>query len=196
VRDFLRSLNSILFEINSDFDIKTDSFISFRGGIPIYAGSRLTPELSSIASRAKENNDLAARKFLATLINNAFSLINSKEVSVILIPSRSSADRNRGIKHINELVKEVGKLREIEVFDILEHARIIKDQTKLTRIQRIENLMDAFIIRKTNVPEKAFLLDDLVTSGATALAAAKALKVRNIQLLGVITACASASFTE
>ena len=45
----------------------------------------------------------------------------------------------------------------------------------------MENLNNAFTIRKTNIPAKAFLLDDLVTSGATAMAAAKALKVRNIQ---------------
>ena len=196
MRGFIRNLNSILFEINSDFEIKTESFMSFRGGIPIYAGSRLSPELSKIVSRAKENNDLGARKFLASLIYDASSLIISKEVSVILIPSRSSASRNRGIKHINELVKEVRKLKEIEVFDILEHTRIVKDQANLTRIQRIENLDNAFKIKNTNVPAKAFLLDDLVTSGATALAAAKALKVRNIQLLGVIAACDTASFTE
>jgi competence protein ComFC len=196
VRGFLRSLNSILFEISSDFQIKTDSFICFRSGIPIYAGSRLSPELSKIVLRAKENNDLGARKFLAALIYDALSLIISKEISVIIIPSRPSASRNRGIKHINELVKEVRKLKEIEIFDILEHTRIVKDQANLTRIERMANLDNAFTIRNTNVPTKAFLLDDLVTSGATALAAAKALKVRNIQLLGVITACASASFTE
>ena len=198
MRVFLQALTSILFDEELDIDIPTKAFKSYRFNIPIYAGARLTPALSHLALRAKEDNDLIARKFLAKLICDAISLTSEEEISVIVIPSRKAADKFRGIKHINELVKEVTRLKPIRNFDLLRHTRKVQDQSTLSHRERLENLDSAFEISKDakRLPTKAFLMDDLVTSGATILAASKALQVRNIQLLGVITACATMVFTE
>lgn len=197
MRSFLRSLSSILFDDTEQIQLNTECFKSKRFGIPIYSGSRLNPEISHLALRAKEDNDLLARKFLARLIIDAMELTDCSEFNLIPIPSRSEADRNRGIKHINELVKEVNRVRPIYSHPILVHVKKVKDQTKLTHLQRFENLAGAFTVRDWGViPTKGFLLDDLVTSGATIKAAAEALRSRNIELLGVITASATMVFTE
>jgi predicted amidophosphoribosyltransferase len=196
MRGFLNSLSSILFDDTQELQIATRAFKTYKLKIPIYAGSILTPEISHLILRAKESNDLIARKFLAKLVVDAISLTKQSEINLIPIPSRAEAVRNRGIKHINELVKEVNKLQPVRTFYILEHQRKIADQSRLGSAARFENMREAFGVNKNTSPRNAFLFDDLVTTGATIAAAAKALEVRNIQLLGVISACASALFTE
>ena len=162
----------------------------------MYAGAKLTPELSHLAVRAKEDNDLLARKFLATLVIKAINEIKDKKsyrhIELFPIPSRPEVNRIRGIKHVVELVKEVKKIYPVKSYEILKHTRKVKDQSTLTHLQRLENLDGAFaVIEKKFFPSQGFLIDDLVTSGATIKAAAAALKESNIELLGVITACAT-----
>ena len=195
---FLKNLSSIIFIDDVEFELSTQPFKSEKFGIPIYSGSHLTPELSHIALRAKEDNDLIARKYLAKLISQAIGLLELNEICVVPIPSRIEADRKRGFAHIDELLRQVAKLNKIEIFNILSHTRKIKDQSGLKIDERFRNLTGAFQVKtsKKVLPNSVFLIDDLITTGATIQAAAAALQVRNIQLLGAISACATFVFTE
>ena len=201
MRSFLKSLSSILYDENINFKISTNAFVTSRFGIAVYAGAKLTPELSHLALLAKEDNDLLARKFLATLvvqgINKIEDIKRNKYMELFPIPSRPEVNRIRGIKHVEELVKEVKKVYPVKSYEILKHIRKVKDQSTLTHLQRLENLDGAFaVIEKKFIPAQGFLIDDLVTSGATIKAAADALKESNIELLGVIAACATSFLTE
>ena len=195
---FLKNLSSIIFIDDVEFELSTQPFKSEKFGIPIYSGSHLTPELSHIALRAKEDNDLIARKYLAKLISQAIGLLDLNEICVVPIPSRIEADRKRGFAHIDALLGEVAKSNKIVIFDILSHTRKIKDQSGLKIDERFRNLTGAFQVKtsKKVLPNSVFLIDDLITTGATIQAAAAALQVRNIQLLGAISACATFVFTE
>ena len=195
---FLKNLSSIIFIDDVEFELSTQPFKSEKFGIPIYSGSHLTPELSHIALRAKEDNDLIARKYLAKLISQAIGLLDLNEICVVPIPSRIEADRKRGFAHIDALLGEVAKSNKIVIFDILSHTRKIKDQSGLKIDERFRNLTGAFQVKtsKKVLPHSVFLIDDLITTGATIQAAAAALQVRNIQLLGAISACATFVFTE
>ena len=101
-------------------------------------------------------------------------------------------------KYMDELLREVAKLNKIKIFDILGHSRKIKDQSGLKIDERFQNLTGAFqvINSKKVLPNYVVLIDDLITTGATIQAAAAALRVRNIHLLGAISACATFVFTE
>ena len=195
---FLKNLSSIIFIDDVEFELSTRPFKSEKFGIPIFSGSHLTPELSHIALRAKEDNDLIARKYLAKLISQAIGLLELNEICVVPIPSRTEANRKRGFAHIDELLIEVAKLNKIKKLDILRHSRKIKDQSGLKMDERFQNLNGAFQVKtgKEVIPNSVFLIDDLITTGATIQAAAAALQVRNIQLLGAISACATFVFTE
>jgi len=94
MKNFWRNLNSILFDETPNLDIKTNPFISQRFGLPIYAGARTSPELLKLVLRAKEDNDLLARRFLANLIIDAITLIKEREILVIPIPSRAQANKS------------------------------------------------------------------------------------------------------
>ena len=195
---FLKNLSSIIFNDDVEFELSTSPFKSEKFGIPIFSGSHLTPELSHMALRAKEDNDLIARKYLAKLISQAIGLLELNEICVVPIPSRIEADRKRGFAHIDALLGEVAKSNKIVIFDILSHTRKIKDQSGLKIDERFRNLTGAFQVKtsKKVLPNSVFLIDDLITTGATIQAAAAALQVRNIQLLGAISACATFVFTE
>lgn len=199
MRTFLKSLSSLVFDEEKVITISTKPLITKRNFISIYSGSALTPEISHLILRAKEDNDLMARRFLARLIVDAISLISRPQISVIMVPSRIEASRSRGIKHINELVKEVNKLHPIKTYDVLHHTRKVRDQSSLNQSERATNLAGAFEItesRNIELPRDAFLIDDLVTTGATISAAAMAVVASKVNLLGVICASSTVVFSE
>ena len=78
--------------------------------------------------------------------------------------------------------------------DLLTHVRSVKDQSTLNRSQRERNLEGALkVIERREITSHGpiILVDDLVTSGATLLEAARALRNEGLIVLGAVTACVS-----
>jgi len=131
-----------------------------------------------------------------------------KKVVVIPIPSRRLADRRRGFAHIELLVGQLLALNrnlDIQVLNCLSHSRKISDQTSLNFNERAMNMRGAFLVDQVkyldfypvnNSDSAVFLLDDLVTSGATVQAADLALSTLGGRLDGVLASCATAGFTH
>jgi predicted amidophosphoribosyltransferase len=127
---------------------------------------------------------------------------------IIPIPSRKSADRRRGFAHIELLVKQLLALNQtlnIQVLNCLSHSRKVSDQTTLNLSERAMNMKGAFLVDQVryldfypinNSDSATFLLDDLVTSGATVQAADLALSTLGGRLDGVLASCATAGFTH
>lgn len=131
-----------------------------------------------------------------------------KEIVIIPIPSRRLADRRRGFAHIELLVGQLLALNrnlDIQVLNCLSHSRKISDQTSLNFNERAMNMRGAFLVDQVkyldfypinNSDSAVFLLDDLVTSGATVQAADLALSTLGGRLDGVLASCATAGFTH
>ena len=69
------------------------------------------------------------------------------------------------------------------------HQRKVRDQTGLHLEQRWNNLHGAFVVERSDRPfNSALLVDDLVTTGATLLEAARALSYAGIEVIGAVTA--------
>ena len=131
-----------------------------------------------------------------------------KEIVIIPIPSRRLADRRRGFAHIELLVGQLLALNrnlDIQVLNCLSHSRKISDQTSLNFNERAMNMKGAFLVDQVkyldfypinNSDSAVFLLDDLVTSGATVQAADLALSTLGGRLDGVLASCATAGFTH
>lgn len=131
-----------------------------------------------------------------------------KEIVIIPIPSRRLADRRRGFAHIELLVGQLLALNrnlDIQVLNCLSHSRKISDQTSLNFNERAMNVKGAFLVDQVkyldfypinNSDSAVFLLDDLVTSGATVQAADLALSTLGGRLDGVLASCATAGFTH
>jgi len=108
--------------------------------------------------------------------------------SLVPIPSRKSVARLRGRQFIYELAKEIGSREKLPVSNILTHTRKVRDQSNLDAVARIDNLQGALLSLRY-LSGKVFLVDDLVTTGATLAEAARALRAKGIDVAAAVTAC-------
>ena len=75
---------------------------------------------------------------------------------------------------------------------ILSLRRKVKDQSGLSATERQQNLAGAFAVTEafdSQIP--IIVIDDVITTGNTLREAIRALKERNLTVLGAATACAS-----
>ena len=167
---------------------------------------------------AKEDNQIQARVFLAERLNQSLkkalqeiSLSRGQTIQkivIIPIPSRRLADRKRGFAHVELLVTQLmtlNKILDIQVLNCLSHSRKISDQTSLNFHERAVNMKGAFVVDRIkyleiyptmNSNSVVFLVDDLVTTGATVQAANSALLTLGRSVDGVLASCATQGFTH
>lgn len=145
---------------------------------------------------AKENGYVAAQKFFATALVssiNHFNLIYP--ISIVPIPSQRKSIRRRGFDSIKEIARFV--LRDpnlkskLEIVNLLEITRQVADQSSLSESERYQNLDKAFRVRSGIKSKQIIVIDDVVTTGSTLREAVRALKERNLTVLGAATACAT-----
>ena len=99
---------------------------------------------------------------------------------VVPIPLHAIKLRKRGYNQVEVLAKGIGKKTGIDVKNILVRSKKTESQFQLDREKRRVNLQNAFVLQdkyKNEIKNKTIVLvDDVVTSGATLLEAAKILK--------------------
>jgi ComF family protein len=170
-------------------------------GKPIYFKSDYTSKTASVILAAKEGNNSNAIALLASAISYsiAFSISDlrlSRVVTLVTIPSATSAIRRRGRDHINTLAQCVQKDLQQKSIDayyapILFQKKSIKDQSQLSSQQRMENTKGKFAVKSCEIPQGAvYLIDDLITTGASMLEGVRALSEAKITITAGVTACA------
>jgi predicted amidophosphoribosyltransferase len=170
-------------------------------GKPIYFKSDYTSKTASVILAAKEGNDLNAIALLASAISQSivFSTLDLRVngiITLITIPSSTSAIRRRGRDHINILAQHVLKNLEEKSITayyapILFQKKSIRDQSQLSSQQRMENTKGKFVVKSCEIPQGAvYLIDDLITTGASMLEGVRALSEAKITIAAGVTACA------
>ena len=146
------------------------------------------------------------RKALAEISFNREQAI--KNIVLVPIPSRRLADRKRGFAHVELLIAQLidrNKSLNFQVLNCLIHSRKISDQTSLNFNERALNMKGAFLVDQIkyleiyptkNSNSVVFLVDDLVTTGATVQAANSALSTLGARVDGVLASCATTGFTH
>ena len=94
------------------------------------------------------------------------------------IPLHERRLKKRDYNQVELLAKGLGIKLHRPVLSLLQRAKGTKSQFGLSREERLKNLRDAFVFtgKKPQPDTTVFLIDDIVTSGATLLEAAKVLK--------------------
>jgi len=105
------------------------------------------------------------------------------------IPGRAHENRRRGLDHAGTLAAQVGRGLGLPVQALLSHTSERPDQASLGAAERWANLEGAFDAR--DCPERVALVDDLVTTGATAAAGARALRDAGAVRVEVLAACSA-----
>ena len=108
---------------------------------------------------------------------------------IIPIPMDAGKKRKRGYNQAEILACELGKITGIPVETGLLRKRKTADaQKRLNRQDRAHNLEGSFWVeRKTRLPERALLIDDIYTTGNTVNEAAKTLKKSGVRHVFILT---------
>ena len=170
-------------------------------GIDHYFVQEYNEYSARIILASKETGNKLARILLATAIARSiiFSVSEKKfngQIVLVSIPSQKNVIRSRGRDHIGELITEVvAELSKMgtscEYISILSLAKKSKDQSTLTRKERMVNMRNAFTVNNSQNPQDGiFLIDDLITTGASIKEGVRAAREAKITVNGIITACA------
>lgn len=106
---------------------------------------------------------------------------------IVPVPLHPKKERKRGYNQSNAIAKGVSEVLGIPVNnDILRRTRSTVSQTIMNKTQRLSNMKDAFAVKDgkyDSAGKHIFLIDDVLTTGATLEACALALlAVQNLRL--------------
>ncbi len=105
------------------------------------------------------------------------------------VPGRRRDIRHRGFDHARELARRLAIELGLEALPLLERRWDRPDQAGLPARARRSNLIGSFLSRPP--PRRVALVDDLVTTGATATACALALSAAGAARIELLAACSA-----
>ncbi len=133
-----------------------------------------------------------ARLLARALTENYYPSKRTISAAICPIPLHPQRERERGYNQARLISNALSHELSLPLRELLIRTRATKDQVKLNRAQRLLNLESAFEPQtETELPEQVvFLIDDVVTSGATLKAAASALRKQwpHLQIWGLAVA--------
>lgn len=133
--------------------------------------------LDRLLPRFKFHHDLAAGRLLAQLM--AHALADAERPQALLpVPLHRARLRSRGYDQALELAKPLSRALQIPLLhDALVRTRATAQQSRLDAAQRRRNVRKAFMVDgRPPLPAHVVLVDDVMTTGATLHAAARALR--------------------
>lgn len=83
------------------------------------------------------------------------------------MPSHWTKQNIRGFNQSQLLAKDIAKLLEVEICDVLRKNKATSKQAGTNKSQRSKNLKGKFAVKKDIVPENVMIIDDVHTTGAT-----------------------------
>lgn len=107
--------------------------------------------------------------------------------ALAFVPRDTERTLKRGHHPAERLAAELGSRWQLPVLDVVERTRPVRPQRGLQRAERRRNVSGAFRPRQADVPRRIALVDDVYTTGATAAAAASALRGAGAREVHVIT---------
>ena len=143
----------------------------------VHAAFVYAPPLDRLLPRFKFHGDLAAGRLLAALMHEAAPRFPHDAV-IVPVPLHRKRLRQRGYDQALELAKPLAVACSLPLRDdLLLRARATAAQSRLHADQRKRNLRNAFEVdAPAALPSCVVLIDDVMTTGATLHAAAKALR--------------------
>jgi predicted amidophosphoribosyltransferase len=124
---------------------------------------------------------------LGAALAQAIQRLGSCAEVVTWVPGRRRDLRNRGFDHAELLARVVADLLGLDARPLLERRGHRPDQAGLGAAERRANIESAFAARKST--SSVLLIDDLVTTGATARACTAALRKGGAARVEVGAAC-------
>jgi predicted amidophosphoribosyltransferase len=106
---------------------------------------------------------------------------------IAYIPPDGDRSARRGHHPAGRLAEELGKLWSLDTEPLLRRVRAVPRQTGLSQVERRRNVRGAFAADREEIASRVVLVDDVYTTGATAGAAASALRAAGARAVHVVT---------
>lgn len=109
--------------------------------------------------------------------------------ALIPIPLHKAKARERGYNQAEEIARHLSEITSISFWpDALTRRTNTVSQTKMKNAQeRVDNMKNVFDVRRSVLGRRLILVDDVITTGATANACAQALKQAGAQSVNVFS---------
>jgi ComF family protein len=158
-------------------------------GLVIHTVTQYSDETSKLLVALKDKGQSALVAELAQMLRPIIEKIPASESTRYLIPAPSRPENfsKRGFHPMLLLAQAVSsQCQNLSVLNCLRFTRPVSDQVGLTEPERIANLASSMELNQRVSGRVCYLLDDVVTSGATALEAARVLALGGATLAGVL----------
>ncbi len=167
----------------------------FVGRVPIRAGAALfvySYIIENLIHQFKYNEMTKIGKRFGQEIGQKIygSSLFQKVDIIIPVPLHPAKFRKRGFNQSEILAAEIGDILNIPVESkILIRSKQTKTQTKQNRINRIENMNEAFGLEQGHLHQgqHVLLVDDVLTTGATLEACALKLREAGVENISMVT---------
>jgi len=153
----------------------------------------------ALVHRFKYQGQFFLARLLGEMLDQAFEdpriakIEEGGEWVLVPVPLHARRLREREFNQAEELSREVAGRRGLESVNALRRTRYTRRQAMLDRTERLTNLRDAFAIspktreRKAIIGKRVLLVDDVLTTGATASECARTLSESGALKVVVIT---------
>jgi ComF family protein len=150
----------------------------FESAVAVYRSRSIVRQ---VIHKFKYGREMYLRHIVARWLNAAFDdeRLRDRTFDIIVpVPLHPARQRERGFNQAKLLAELLGRQRSIQCQAALERVRYTTTQTLFDRAERMENLHNAFRLRK-NVDVRqlrVLLIDDILTTGTTLSECARVLR--------------------
>ncbi len=161
--------------------------------IQCYSVSYYSGSIVELILQLKYKSNFIAGEVIAQYMIN---LIKSKRIKVdyiTYVPMTKQCLKNRGYNQSAYLSKIISNSIEVPLIKCLKKVKNTKDQIGLNNQERWENINGSFefIKKYKNINKNILIVDDVITTGATAFSCASELKKNGAKQINILTAAKS-----
>ncbi len=162
-----------------------------RQALPLYALGDYAPPLREIILQFKFKGITKPAGWLAALLDEQFGdrLKQLKPFVLVPVPLHPSRENYRGYNQSTLLAEQLGPLLKVPINEqLIKRVEKRRPQAKLSMKQRKKNIRGVFRSSPSEErTQRLILLDDVVTSGATATEAANSLRAAGHDVIAVVS---------
>lgn len=162
------------------------------GKVPVFSSIKYGAKAGRILLAGKEDGVRRAKDLITDGLRNSLRiavLTNGIHPTLIPIPHSKAALRKRGRDFVGDIASRVASLENLPIRPIIGYNRKVRDQSQLNAHSRIGNLSGSMsVLKPSGHPCEVFLIDDLITTGATLSEAVRTLEIGGFRVLAAVTA--------
>ncbi|AEB76915.1 ComF family protein [Clostridium botulinum] len=158
-----------------------------------YSSVYYSGNVKELILKLKYKNDFMAGEAFINYMMDTIDIYHIKFDIITYVPSSKEALKERGYNQGEYLAKLVAEKTNKKVVKVLEKSKKTKDQIGLTKNQRWENLKNSFKCIDINKIQgkKILLVDDVLTTGATAFYCSKEMILNGAKDVSILTVAKS-----